>query len=66
MADEASDFISNKIPDKITMLSRRSLQNNSGKAKTETENMEPDRQITNGGYISPEKRQQNINDLKLI
>ena len=56
-AEATGDLIGNKIADKITRLSKVSLQNNS-----ETNEEETIRQR----YISSEQRQQNFNDLRLI
>ena len=56
----------NKIPDKITKISKSSRQKTSEKVRNETENMGPDRKIPRERFIFPEKRQQNTGKLKLI
>ena len=56
-AEATEDLIGNKIGDKVTRVSKASRQNNS-----ETN----DKEILRARYISPEKRQQIINDLRLI
>ena len=53
------DLIGNKIDDKITSVSKKSSQKNLDEAKNETE-------IPKKRYISPEKRQQIIDELTLI
>ena len=49
----------NKIADKITSVSNKSLQNNLDQAKNEIE-------IPKERYIFPKKRQQIIDDLRLV
>ena len=58
------DLINNKIVDRITKVSRSSPQNNS--VINEEEKIGLDRVIHRGRYISPEKIQKIINDLRLI
>ena len=59
-------MIGNKISDKNTKVSRSSPQNSPEKIEIETESMVFDREIPKERYISPEKGQQIINDLRLI
>ena len=58
-AEATSDLIGNKIADKITSVSKKSSQNNLNEAKNETE-------IPKERYISPEKRQQITDELRLV
>ena len=53
-------MIGNKIADRITKVSKNLQQDNSEAVKKEWENIELNRE----SYLSPEKRQQIINDLK--
>ena len=57
--EATGDLIDNKIDDKITSVSKKSTQKNLDEAKNETE-------IPKKRYISPEKRQQIIDELTLI
>ena len=59
-------MIGNKIADKITRASRSSPQNSLEIVESETENPGFDREIPEERYISPEKRHQIINHLRLI
>ena len=59
MEEATGDLIDNKIDDKITSVSKKSTQKNLDEAKNETE-------IPKKRYISPEKRQQIIDELTLI
>ena len=52
--------------DKITNVWRTSPQNSSETAANETERIEHGKQILKERYISPEKRQKIIDDLRLI
>ena len=54
-------MISNKTADKITKVSKNVQQNN-----PETDTSESDKEIPKERYISPEKRQEFIDDLRLI
>ena len=54
-------MIGNKIVDKIIEVSRNSQQNNS-----ETVTKEYDKDIPKEKYLSPEKRQQIIDELRII
>ena len=59
-AEAVGDLIDNKIADKITSLSKessRELQNNVGNHKIE---------VPKGRWISPEKKQQIIDELWLV
>ena len=58
-AEATGDFIGNKIADKITSVSKKPSNNN---------NNNEDAEITGHKkrYISPEKRQQIINELRLV
>ena len=51
----------NKIPYKMTKISKNSQQSNS-----ETVTYENDKEIPKKRYISPEEKQKNIDDLRLI
>ena len=53
-------MIGNKIANKITKISKNSQQNNS-----ETVTNEHDKEIPNERYISPEERQEIIDELRL-
>ena len=55
-AEIAGDFIGNKIVDKITSVSKTSPRNNS---------VTNEEEIPREKYISPEKRQKIIDDLRL-
>ena len=59
-------MICNKISDKITKVTRSSPQNSPEKIEIETESTIFDREIPKERYVSPEKGQQIINDLRLI
>ena len=52
-------MIANKIADRITKVSKDSQQNNS-----ETVTNEHDKEIPKERYLSPEKRQEIIDDLR--
>ena len=54
------DLIGNKIADRIRKVSKKSQQNNSEKVTNEH-----DKEMPKERYISPEKRQEIINDLRL-
>ena len=54
-------MIRKKIANRVTNVSRRSLQNNS-----ETITNEHDKEIPKERYISPEERHKIIDDLRLI
>ena len=58
-AEETRDLIGNKIADRITKVSKSSQQNNS-----ETVSHEHDKEIPKERYISPDKRQEIIDELK--
>ena len=58
-AETTGHLIGNKIADKITSVSKKSLQNNLDQAKNEIE-------IPKERYIFPKKRQQIIDDLRLV
>ena len=59
--ETASSFISNKIADRITKISKNSLENNS-----ETVTNKHDKEIPKARYISPEERYNIADDLRLI
>ena len=59
-AEATCDLIGNKIADRITKLSKNSQQNDS-----ETVTNEHDKEIPQERYISSEKRQEIIDDLRL-
>ena len=56
-AEATGDLVDNKIADKITKISKRSPLNNS---------VTNEEEILRERYISPEKRQKLIDDLRLI
>ena len=58
-AEETRDLIGNKIADRITKVSKSSQQNNS-----ETVSHEHDKEIPKERYISPDKRQEIIDELR--
>ena len=60
-ADSTGDLISNKIADKITKVSKNSQQNNKDIVTNEN-----DKEIPLKRYISPEKRQKIIDDVRVI
>ena len=59
-------LIDNKIADRTTKATKTLPHNNSEIVTNEEENIVLDREIPRERYISPEKRQQIINDLRLI
>ena len=59
-AEATGDLVGNKITNKITVVSKNSQQNN-----LETVTNEHDKEIPKKRYISPEKRQEIIDDLRL-
>ena len=65
-AEASGDLIGNKIAGKITNISRASPQNSSETVKNERKNIELNREIRRKIYISQEKREQIIDDLRLI
>ena len=73
-AEATGDLIGNKIVDalaelynnKITKVSRASSQISSETVRNETESIEHDKEIAKKIYISPEERQNSINDLRII
>ena len=56
----------NKIADKITKFLKTLRQNTSEIVENDKENMKLDRVISEERYISPEKTQKIIDDLRLI
>ena len=66
MSEETGDLIGNKIADKITKVSRVSPQKSSEIVKNEAGNIGFDREIPKERYISPEKRQKIIDNLRLM
>ena len=59
-------LIRNKITGKVTKVSRTSLKNSSETATNEAENTWHDKEIPKERYISPEEREQSVDDLRLI
>ena len=59
-------MIGNKITDKITKVSKTSLQNKQETVTNEEKNIGFDREIPKERYITPEERQIVIDDLRLI
>ena len=64
-AEATGDLIGDKIANKITKVSRTSAQNNSEAVTNETENNKLDREVLRK-KISPEKRQQIMDDVRLM
>ena len=60
IAEATSDFISNNVAERITKVSKNSQQNNS-----ETLTNEHDKEILKERYVSPEERQEIIDELRL-
>ena len=60
-AETTGDCIGNKVADKIMKVSKNSQQNNSDTIANEN-----DKEIPKARYMSPEKRQRIIDDLRLI
>ena len=60
------DLIGNKIADKIKNVKKTSRQNTSETVTNGTESIEHDKEIPKERYISPEKRQKIIDDVRLI
>ena len=58
-AEATGDLIGNKIADKITSVSKKPSNNNNNDDGVELT-------THNKGYISPEERQQIINELRLV
>ena len=59
-AEATSDLIGNKIADKITNISKRSIE------KLPIINEDEELSISKKRYISPEERQQIIDELRLV
>ena len=59
-------MIDNETADNITKVSRNSLHNNSKTVTNEEENIGIIREIPRERYVSPEKRQKIIDDIRLI
>ena len=59
-AEATGDLTGNEIANKITKLSKKSQQNNS-----ETATNEHDKEIPKEKYVSPEERQEIIEELRL-
>ena len=59
-AEATGDLTGNEIANKITKLSKKSQQNNS-----ETATNEHDEEIPKEKYVSPEERQEIIEELRL-
>ena len=65
-AEAAGDLIGNKVADKITKVSRISPQNKLETVTNAEENVGLDREIPRARFMSPENRQNFIDDLRLI
>ena len=65
-AEATGDLIDNKIADRTTKDTKTLPHHNSEIVTNEEENIVLEREIPRERYISPEKRQQIINDLRLI
>ena len=65
-AETTGHLIGNKIADKVTKVTKPLPQNNLEIVTNEEENAGLDREIPRARYISPEKRQKIIDDLRLI
>lgn len=59
-------MISIIVADRITKLSKNSPRNSLETLTNESENIELGREILKEKYIYPEKRQQNVGDIRLI
>ena len=59
-AEATGDLISNKVANRTTKVSKKSQKNSS-----ETVTNEHDKEIPRERYISPEKRQEIVDDLRL-
>ena len=61
-AEETGDFIRNKIPDKITSISKKPIK------ELHNDETEEDAEITTNKkrYMSPKERQQIIDELRLV
>ena len=64
IAEATSDLIGNKIADKITSVSKKNSNNNNNNNNNNNENVELTSHTKS--YISPEERQQIINELRLV
>ena len=62
-AEATGDLIGNKIADKITSISKKSAK---GLHSKELSSNEANNEISKERYISPKKRQQIIDELRLI
>ena len=60
------DLIDNKIAGKVIKVSKTLPHNNSERVTNEEENIGIDREILKKRYISPEKKQKIIVDLRLM
>ena len=65
-AKGTDDLMGKNIADKIKRASRILLKNSSETVTNEAKNIGIDREIPKEKYISPEKRQKIIDDLRLI
>ena len=65
-AEAAGDSIGNKVADKITKVLRISPQNKLETVTNAEENVGLDREIPRARFMSPENRQNFIDDLRLI
>ena len=65
-AEAAGDLIGNKVADKITKVLRISPQNKLETVTNAEENVGLDREIPRARFMSPENRQNFIDDLRLI
>ena len=65
-AEATVELNSNKIADKFTKVSKVLPQNNSKIVANIEKIIGLDREIPKERYVSPEKRQKNFNDLRLI
>ena len=65
-AEIIGDLIGNKIAHKITEVSTTSPDNNSQTVTNRAENIAHNKGIPKERYISPQKRQKIIDDLRLI
>ena len=60
IAEATGDFLSNNVAERITKVSKNSQQNNS-----EILTNEHDKEILKERYVSPEERQEIIDELRL-
>ena len=65
-AEATGDLIGNKIADKITSVSKKKSNNNNHNSNNNNNKEDVELTIHKKRYISPEERQQIINELRLV